>query len=332
MTGIATRKELHTLIGQAMTAKQWEAFTERAAVMEYDGGLDRRSATLAAFALYFPADYQECMKAATETPEGETALYKYLEGLITSPQTHEKGPGLNAETKNAVTYGEAPESPPMRRYEGLRALSYMAAHNIPLIGAYASGAMLAKQEPGNFTADPAEIAALMEGKGNRQGKGKGTAIERFYFIPADAGLLCLDIDRKPGKPDGLQELYRLFPKDILPRELQDIDRFFPCHVSTPSGGYHLYFRYEGPPVKKTDLAPEVEIKHGRPGLTAPGSRKENGFYILHGELENAPPLYGIIRERITELQKQKETRAEPQGKPERYAADKPAPYRSWGTP
>ena len=189
----------------------------------------------------------------------------------------------------------------------------MASHNIPLIGVYMpSGATIAKQEPENYTTDPREIAALMEGKGDRHGRGKGTPIQRFYFIPADAGLLCLDIDRKPGKPDGLQELYKLFPRDTLPRALQDIDRFFPCYVATPSGGYHLYFKYKGPPVKKTNLALEVEVKHGRPGLTAPGSRKENGLYVLHGELENAPPLYGIIIDRI----------AEPQ-KPQRAAADTP---------
>jgi len=305
-----------------------EALQERAAILQSDAGMDRRAALLKALEICSPGDYAAMMEMARQTPDGETALYNFLEDLINSPQDARGRPPLNAETKKGQQHSKAPESPPMHRYEGLQALSYMAAHKISLIGAYASGAMIAKQEPGNFTTDTTDIAALMEGKGNRQGRGKGTAIERFYFIPADAGLLCLDIDRKPGKPDGLQELYKLFPKDILPRELQDIDRFFPCHVSTPSGGYHLYFRYEGPPIKKTDLAPEVEIKHGRPGLTAPGSRKENGFYILHGELENAPHLYGIIRERIAELQKQKE----PQSKPERIAADKPTPRRAWGNP
>jgi hypothetical protein len=179
----------------------------------------------------------------------------------------------------------------------------MTAHNIPLIGAYQSGAMLTKQEPENFTTDTGEIAALMAGKGDREGRARGTPITRFYFIPANAGLLCLDIDRKPGKPDGLQELYKLFPRDTLPRALQDIDCFFPCYVSTPSGGYHLYFKYKGPPIQKTNLAPEVEIKHGKPGLTAPGSCKENGAYILHGDLAAAPSLYGIILDRIAAVTK-----------------------------
>jgi hypothetical protein len=268
-------------------------------------------------------------EAAAEEPDRETLLYEYLKGLIEKDtQSAIEGLTMNVERENVSNYEKTPKSPPMARYEGLQALEYLTAHRIPLIGAYSSGAMIAKQEPGNFTIDPKEIAALMEGKGNRQGKGRGTAIKRFYFIPADAGFLCLDIDRKPGKRDGLEELYRLFPKDTLPRALQDIDRFFPCHVTTPSGGYHLYFKYSGTPVKKTDLAPEVEIKHGKPGLTAPGSYKENGTYVLHGELADAPPLYGIILDRIAELQKQRATRA---AEPQRAASDKPAPLRQGGS-
>jgi hypothetical protein len=206
--------------------------------------------------------------------------------------------------------------------EGFAALEYFARQGIPLIGAYVSGAMISKQEPENFTTDAAEIAALIEGRGNRQGSTKGTPIERFYFIPQAAGLLCLDIDRKPNKPDGLKELYKLFPKDTLPRALQDIERYFPCYVKTPSGGYHLYFKYAGGPVRKTDLCPEVEIKHGKPGLTAPGSKKENGNYTLYGELSDAPPLYGIIVDRIAELQKEKQVKPEKQ----RAVADRPAQF------
>jgi hypothetical protein len=44
--------------GEAMTAAQWESWTERIAIMEYEDGLDRKAATLAAFSLYFPGDYQ----------------------------------------------------------------------------------------------------------------------------------------------------------------------------------------------------------------------------------------------------------------------------------
>jgi hypothetical protein len=81
-----------------------EAFRERAAIMEIDGGLDRRVATLRAFELYFPEDYRECMKAAMKYPNGETALYEFLDDLIQNcPRPHENGPSLNAEQKNVET-------------------------------------------------------------------------------------------------------------------------------------------------------------------------------------------------------------------------------------
>jgi hypothetical protein len=305
-----------------MNAAQWEAFTERAAIMEKEG-LNRRSVILRAFELCFPADYRECMQITANAPDGETALYEYLEEQLikTSPYLHEKWATMNTETKND-TYNEKDTESPLQAREirptrqGITALEYMTAHGIPVIGAYQSGAMIDKQDGENFTTDTAELAALIAGRGNRQGKGKGEAIKRFYFIPAEAGLLCLDIDRKPGKADGLREFYREFPKETLPRALQDIEGgSFPCFVSTPSAGYHLYFKYSGPPVRNANLCPEVEIKHGKPGLTAPGSEKENGAYILHGDIEGAPPLYGIILDRIDKPQTPGRPTERPEAKP-----------------
>lgn len=289
-----------------MTEADREALFERAAIMEYDAGLDRKTATLQAFALYFPEDYQAMMETAKASPDGETALYGFLEEQIKPSQTHEKDAALNAETEKEI-HETAPEKPAR---QGIEALEYMTACGIKLIGAYDSGAAIAKGADylPAFTADITEIKNLMEGRAKR------SRIQRFYFIPQDAGLLCLDIDRKQGKPDGLKELYKLFPKDTLPRALQDIEQFFPCYVSTPSGGYHLYFKYNGELIRKTDLCPEVEVKHGKPGLTVPGSRKENGDYILHGNLDDAPWLYGIIIDRIAELQNPKQEQA---------AADRP---------
>jgi hypothetical protein len=59
--------------------------------MEYDGGLDRRSVSLAAFASCFLADYKKCIQ-----PARPNALYEYLE---TSPYLHEKEAVINTETK-----------------------------------------------------------------------------------------------------------------------------------------------------------------------------------------------------------------------------------------
>ena len=301
-----------------MTEADREALLARIDML-VPAGLDRKTAVLQAFSECFPEEYQAMTETAKAYPGSETLLYEFLEGLlprarVKPSRTHEEGAALPTKAENAESRSRAAESrsKAQETRQGLDALTYLVKQGIPLIGAYPSGAMIASQQEENFTADPAELAALMEGKGDQHGRAKGSRIARFYFIPQNAGLLCLDIDRKPGKRDGLRELYTLFPPDTLPSALQDIERFFPCYVSTPSGGYHLYFKYNGELIRKTDLCPEAEIKHGRPGLTAPGSRKENGAYILHGNLEDAPPLYGIILDRIAELQKQKQTKAETQ--------------------
>jgi hypothetical protein len=47
---------------------------------------------------------------------------------------------------------------------------------------------------------------------------------------------------------------------------------FPVRVETPSGGLHLYFLYNGPPIKKMKIAEGVEVFSIDP-LTAAGSRK-----------------------------------------------------------
>ncbi len=185
--------------------------------------------------------------------------------------------------------------------QGINALQYLTEQGIPLIGVYQSGAMIAEQKPESFTTDPAEILSLAEGRGDKNGRARGTPIERFYFIPKDAGLLCLDIDRKNGK-DGIAEFYAWAerngkPRHLLPRFLQDIPNNFPCYVSTPSNGYHLYFRYTGSLIPKKPLAPNtpgVEVKHGKPGLTAPGSYKNGQPYTLHGSLENTPDLPAFL--------------------------------------
>jgi hypothetical protein len=99
----------------------WEAFTERTAIMETDGGLDHRAATLRAFALCFPGEYQTCMELASQTKNGETSLYEYLEGLIKKgPQTHEKGPSMSSKTKNVKSIRHSMRwisgYPDMKRY------------------------------------------------------------------------------------------------------------------------------------------------------------------------------------------------------------------------
>jgi hypothetical protein len=229
---------------------------------------------------------------------------------------------MNTEAKQAPEIPPMTERAPMQKREGLTALEYMASLGIPLIGAYANKKMIGTETPENFTTGTAEIAALMEGKGNRQGKAKGTPIKRFYFIPANHGLFCLDIDAKEGKKNGIQELLKVFDPETLPDELRDIENRFPCYTKTPNNGYHLYFRYNGPPIKNSALFPGIETKHGKPGLTSPGSENAEGKpYILHGNIEAAPPLFGLLLAKIQNRDRKPE--------PQKAAADRrPDPTRT----
>jgi hypothetical protein len=120
--------------------------------------------------------------------------------------------------------------------------------------------------------------------------------------------------------------YRMFLRETLPAELQSLPGSFPCYVQTPTGGFHLYFRYGGPEVKLRELATGIEIKETQ--ITCPGSRRENnGEYVLHGELTEAPPLYGLIVDAIEEAKRKKEQAKAERSKPRtKAAADRPVRY------
>ena len=175
-----------------MTAAQWEAFTERAAIIEYEVGLNRKAATLAAFTLCFPGDCRTMKEEAAAHPYGEAVLYEYLDGLIKRPRTSEKGPPLNAETKKDSYCGKAPNGPlqgwktlSLQKRKGIEALAYMTGKGIALIGAYESGAAIASGEAWApaFTADMKIINALRAGTDSRA----NGSINRFYFLPQAAG-------------------------------------------------------------------------------------------------------------------------------------------------
>jgi len=169
-------------------------------------------------------------------------------------------------------------------------------------------------DPEAYTTDLQKIRALWD------------AGQRRFKAFINGRFLAVDIDRKPGKADGLETFYRMFPKETLPAELQCLPESFPCYVQTPSGGFHLYFRYEGPELHLLELAHGIEIKEWQ--ITAPGSRRENGEYILHGELTEAPPLYGLILDAIKEAKRKKEQAKAERSKPRtRAVADRPVQYK-----
>jgi hypothetical protein len=271
-----------------MTSTQWEAFTERAGIMEYEGGLDRKAATLAAFALYFPGDYRAMKETAAAYPDGETIMYEYLEGLIKNgPQSVIEGPGMNAETEKAETHGKAPDGPPMARYahtrrEGIEALQYFITQGIALKDFYSASLDNAKE---SYSLD------IQPQAGQRY---KAFIRSRF---------LCLDLDVKNDK-NGITSLDRLLtawgkPHDKRPAALRDIPLSFPCYTLTPSGGVHLYFKYGGPVPDGKAFSkeyPGIDIMATQ--ITAPGSFKEGKPYVLYGNLDQAPNLYPFIAEKL----------------------------------
>jgi hypothetical protein len=153
-------------------------------------------------------------------------------------------------------------------------------------------------DPSSYTTDPKEINTLW-----KQGRRLFKAFLRGRFI-------VLDIDRKPGKVDGLENFYKLCPPQVLPAELQNIEGgSFPCWATTPSGGgIHLFFRYEGAELKIRELAPSIEIKEWQ--ITAPGSNKENGEYVLHGKFSDVQPFYGFFLDRIEKIKADAERKQE----------------------
>ncbi|MDR0390000.1 MAG: bifunctional DNA primase/polymerase [Spirochaetaceae bacterium] len=264
---------------QLLTEVQREALTEKAAAMHYKSGLDWKAATLAAFDLYFPGDFRAMKETAAAYPDGETVLYEYLSGLLLKPpETALEGSRTNKESKK-VTYSNAPEGPPMARYEGLQALSYLTAHGIPIKDFYKPGA-------------DADVKTYSVATPLVQGK--------RYKAYIRGSFLCLDLDRghKDGG-DGVANLYRQLesmgkPHALLPAYLKDIDRgTFPFYTKTPSGGYHLFFKYPGPYITGT-LAPDVEILT----LRVSAGWKDGKPYILHGNLDTAPHVPAFIIDAI----------------------------------
>ena len=134
-------------------------------------------------------------------------------------------------------------------------------------------------------------------------------IRWFQLYPYQSDLVVLDIDVKNGK-NGINDLYRLFEDTPAPTYLESVD-MHPCHVKTPSGGYHLYFLYAGRKQFQSGLMrqdmPGLEVIHYNHVLTAPGSERENGRYTLYGSLEQAPRLPLILEKRLSEYGEKKQS-------------------------
>jgi hypothetical protein len=205
---------------------------------------------------------------------------------------------LNNHTDNAKNESSLNIETSKTTFSGSSAIKHTIAAGIGIKAFFAKSK---DNDPAAYTTNLQQIAFLWN-----EGQRRFKAFIHGRFI-------TVDIDRKPGKIDGLESFYKLFPRETLPVELQNLPGSFPCYVQTPSGGFHLYFKYEGQELKLRELAPGIEIKEWQ--ITCPGSRRENGEYILHGELSKAPPLYGLIIDAIEAAKQRKEREKEERQKP-----------------
>jgi hypothetical protein len=278
-------------IAKGMTEAEREALHERAAIMEFDGGLDRRTATLRAFALYYLAEYAEIQRTAYTAPDGVNSLYAFLNDILDSPQTQEEAHSATQTTPNVVFNATAQTGTPKARYEGVAAVKHFTEHGIPIKDFYAKGADTDRTTYSTET-------LLEHGK--------------KYKIYLSRRFLCLDIDRKPkdieregNRGDGLQNFHAWLEsigktRELLPSYLRSIENGnFPCYMETPSGGLHLYFKYKGSTVSGA-LCPHVEIKT----VQLSAGYKDGKPYVFIGDIDKAPNLPMFIRGRLPVVEKQ----------------------------
>ncbi|GHU93480.1 hypothetical protein FACS189479_04910 [Spirochaetia bacterium] len=233
-----------------------------------------------------------------------------------------EGPGLNApgdgQGITPPAQADAPRTEKPTR-EGLAALLHMVEAGMGIKDFYARGE---DNNPASYLFDADAVRRLWD-SGKREFK--------MYL----RGWLVIDIDRKPGKTDGVEIFYSIYNRSLLPTALQNLENGepdFPCYTKSPSNGYHLFFKYAGEPMTgKHNIHETIEIKTQqiRAGYKA-GDLKNP--YVLHGDLKNAPRLaaYKIIMDKIPGISPGQETAPAPQ----RAAADRPyrATPRPGGTP
>jgi len=178
-------------------------------------------------------------------------------------------------------------------------VDYFCDRGIPVMGEYPSGASIASGDDyeNGWTTYSDVLISLAKGYGDVSGRGKGCKIRRFRFIPKQAGYLVIDIDRHEGKIDGLQSFYKFLSQNHINEPmLKDIENgSFPCFVTTPNNGFHLYFKYSGNENFPRKLTDGVEVFYSdRAFITAPFSVVPgigSELYMLYDDLNDAPYLF-----------------------------------------
>lgn len=133
-------------------------------------------------------------------------------------------------------------------------------------------------------------------------------IEMFAIYPNQYNLFCIDIDAKTKQDgtkhgtgtNGINEFLNIIQHaDLTETQKKMFENFpfnFPCYVSTPSGGIHLYFKITSLPahwqqygnvIIYNGLNTNIECKYNKQ-ITIAGSIKNGKRYELHGNFENIP--------------------------------------------
>jgi hypothetical protein len=117
----------------------------------------------------------------------------------------------------------------------------------------------------------------------------------YAYRPADIGLTAFDLDRHPGKPDGVDGWFRLLYKAFvefgkpIPNELRDIERH-PCYIDTPGNGIHIFFKSAPLAYSRKRIESGIDIRPAA-GLTwLYTGIKEKGPYRLNGSFNDVPDI------------------------------------------
>ena len=194
---------IHALAEYELTAAEKDLYAELAAKYEYDGGMDRAAVEGRAMA--------------------EILHRKYGVNHANNLQGRREAPGTAPDCKQAyntsvagVKTPAAPEIPPPktkpRKYEGIAALTEYTKRGIRLMPCVPVDGDPKRYRPivgkgkwdGTATADIKRVTEYMSGA-----LWPNVPVCLFRFIPAEAGLVCLDIDKGHSNGvDGEANFYR----------------------------------------------------------------------------------------------------------------------------
>jgi hypothetical protein len=229
-------------------------------------------------------------KPNTPTYIFNDVLKRLNKSPVNAPRIDYTGDFKPQATNNTTEQKEAQESPVLSDSSNFETLSKYITAGVKLIPTKPNEAGNFYQLKKNKGTPQEQIIKIDSLPGLKYWIEHG--INRFIFIPKEAGFLCIDIDRNHGDGvDGVKNFYSWLENNGLEKipMFKNLDGgTFPTYTTTASGGIHLYFKCTSELKTYATIAPGVEIKYNGLNITAGGSVKNGKPYSLHGELNKAP--------------------------------------------